>query len=94
MDDRSYVVKVVDSEYRRSRRHVIVVQEDPLAESPDLVEAAPTVLGDYEVTSDPNLTLTHWSHRDCCAGFNALRTLVAQSVSAKAHVWHKDYSME
>ena len=38
--DRSYVVKVVDGEYRRSRRHVIVVQEDPFAESPDLVEAA------------------------------------------------------
>ena len=56
MDDRSYVVKVVDGEYRRSRRHVIVVQEDPLAESPDLVEAAPPVLGDYEVTSDPQPT--------------------------------------
>ena len=55
-----------------------MVQKDPLAESPDLVEAAPPLLGDYEVTSDPNLTLTHWSHRDCCAGFNALRTLVAR----------------
>lgn len=51
-----YVVKVVDGEYRRNRRHVIVFQEDPLAESPGLVEAAPPVLGDYEVTSDPQPT--------------------------------------
>lgn len=31
-------------------------QKDPPAESPGLVEAAPPVLGDYEVTSDPQST--------------------------------------
>ena len=55
-DDRSYVVEVGDGEYHGNRRHVIVDQEDPLTESPDLVEAAPPVLGDCDMTSDPQPT--------------------------------------
>ena len=86
LDNRSYLVKVDDTEYQRNRRHIRKTNEPPIPESPEAVESLPPPPADSvaiptEPSSEATQTVSH--------NHGTLRP----SRTRRAPVWHKDFVM-
>lgn len=83
--NRSYVVKVGDTEYRRNRRHIQRTNEPPIPESeiPEADETVPAPLEDSQVK--PFDTSNETTATD---GNNGLHR---PNRTRRASAWHKDY---
>ena len=91
VDERSYIVKVGDVEYRRNRKQLVSGHEDPLTELADPSEPTPSAVGDPTVTANPQPA----GHTRVDAGNNVPPTGSPRR-SGRVHkkpMWHKDYSM-
>ena len=89
VDNRSYTVKVDDTEYRQNRRHIQKTDEKPIAE-PELTEtdeALPVPLEDSQAKpSDPSSETPATEHHiDDNTGRQQ------SNRACRAPVWHKDY---
>ena len=92
VDERSYIVKVGDVEYRRNRKQLVSGHEDPLTELADPSEPSLPPVGDPAVTANPQPA----DHTRVDAENNVPPTGSPRR-SGRVHkkpVWHKDYSME
>ena len=79
VDERSYIVKVGDVEYRRNRKQLVSGHEDPLTELADPSEPTPTPVDHTRVDAENNVPPTGSPRR-------------SEGVHKKP-VWHEDYSM-
>lgn len=91
VDERSYLVKVGDVEYRRNRKQLVSGHEDPLSELADPSELTPSPVGHPAVTANSQPA----DHTRVDAENNVPPT-VSPRHSGRVHnkpAWHKDYSM-
>lgn len=90
-DERSYLVKVGDVEYRRNRKQLVSGHEDPLTELADPSELTPPPVGHPTVTANPQPA----DHTSVDAENNVPPTGSPRR-SGRVHkkpAWHKDYLM-
>ena len=91
VDERSYLVKVGDVEYRRNRKQLVSGHEDPLSELADPSELTPSPVGHPAVTANSQPA----DHTRVDAENNVPPTGSPRR-SGRVHkkpAWHKDYSM-
>ena len=92
VDERSYIFKVGNVEYRiRNRKQLVSGHEDPLTELADPSEPTPSPVGDPTVTANPQPA----DHTRVDAENNVPPTGSPRR-SERVHkkpVWHEDYSM-
>ena len=81
VDERSYIVKVGDVEYRRNRKQLVSGHEDPLTELADPSEPTPSPGDQPTVTADPEPA--NHTRVDAENNVPPTGTLVAQGVSTR-----------
>ena len=85
LENRSYMVKVGDTVYRRNRRHIHKTNEPPIAVHPEAGELLPTAPEDNLATpSNPSSEALVTDHEESTAPRRSSRI-------CRTPVWHKDY---